>query len=488
MKICPIFLTMLALPFGALAQTAAPSCTPATVMGTHGLTLSGRDVSASVNLTKTFQSIGSATFDGVGAVTLNFTLNTNVAQGVTQTWSGTYTLPSSCVGTVTITSGDSATFTFIAYSGGTDFSLTGQDGTYALTGTGSLLPAACITSSLSGAYAFNGTGFSLSGTSVTGVNTLSGLLQFDGRGGVTANWSVATNGIAAADTLTGKYSITSQCQATSSVTDPSGASWNIGMVMTGASFADFAGFVAGPSSSFTINGHSTFTYPGLSFTSAASGAAAATPPGSIFALYGAGFTSGSSTQANTLPLPTALLSTSVSINSENAPLFYMGAGQVNAQMPWDAKPGLAAVTVTSGTTMSNTVAITVPAAATPAVFLYGSNRAIVQNADLSLNSASAPSKVGENVVAYFDGGGPVSNSTTLVSGVGSPAGLLVTGTPVVVTVGGATAKVLYIGLTATAVGLYQVNFTVPQVAAGDRNLVVSIGGVASAAALMTVSN
>ena len=259
--------------------------------------------------------------------------------------------------------------------------------------------------------------------------------------------------------------------------------------MTAANAADFAAFVANTSTVFIVNGHSTMTFPGLSFTSAASGAAASVPPGSIFALYGSGFVPSGSTQANFLPLPATLLSTSVSINSENAPLFFMSSGQINAQMPWDAKPGLASVVVTSGTTLSNTAAITIPAAATPAIFLYGSNRAVVQNADFSVNSASAPAHIGDNVVGYFDGGRPVNAAGPLMSGVASPNGLSpVTGTPVTVTVNGTQAKVLYIGLTPTLVGLYQVNFTIPQVPTGDRNLVVSIGGVASAAALITVAN
>jgi uncharacterized protein (TIGR03437 family) len=114
---------------------------------------------------------------------------------------------------------------------------------------------------------------------------------------------------------------------------------------------------------------------------------------------------------------------------------------------------------------------------------------VVQNADFSVNSAAAPARVGETVVGYFTGGGPVNAAGPLMSGTGSPSGLSpVTGTPVLVTLAGVTAKVTYIGLTPTLVGLYQVNFVVPQVPAGDRILVISIGGVASAGALISVSN
>jgi len=475
-------------PNAILAQVTAPSCSPATLLGSHTVTLTGRDLNASTALSKTFQAVGSAAFDGIGAVTLTLVANTNVVQGAAQTWSGTYTLASTCVGSLSVTTGDSAAFTLIAYSKGSGFSITGQDGTYALTGTGNPEPASCILSSLSGAYTFSGNGFAFSGGSVTGVNSLSGLFQFDGRGGLTGSWSLATSGAVSPDTLTGHYSITPQCQASGTVTDPAGTSWALNLVLTSVNPANFTVDIANAASAFAVNGHSTFTYPGLSVTSAASGDASAVPPGSIFALYGSGLASGS-TQANALPLPVSLLSTAIAVNGEAAPLFYMSSGQINAQMPWDVNPGLATVVVSTASGMSNTVAVTVPGGATPGLFLYGSNRAVVQNADFSVNSAAAPARVGETVVGYFTGGGPVNAAGPLMSGTGSPSGLSpVTGTPVLVTVAGVTAKVTYIGLTPTLVGLYQVNFVVPQVAAGDRTLVVSIGGVASAGALISVSN
>jgi uncharacterized protein (TIGR03437 family) len=481
-----ILLGFVALPCGLFAQTAPVTCSNATLTGPRAVTVTGRGVNTSVALSKTFQAVGAASFDGVGTVTFTLVTNTNVAQNMVQTWSGTYTLGSNCVGSVTTTSGDSGTFTLIAYNKGNGFTITGQDGTYALTGTGSPLPPACITSSLSGAYAFSGNGYSFSGNTVAGVNTVSGLLQFDGRGNITGSWSVAISGTATPDTVTGHYAVTSQCQGTGTVTDPSGASWSLNLSPTSVAAADFSLLIGNATSSFQVSGHSTFTNPGLSVTNAANGGSSDTPPGSIFALYGSGLTTGS-TQANVLPLPTTLLTTSVSINGAAAPLFYMSGGQINAQMPWNAQPGLAAVTVNYGSSMSNTAAVNIPAAATPEIFLYGSNRAVVQNADFSLNSSTAPAKVGDTVVGYFTGGGPVKAAGPLVSGAASPSGLSpVTGAPVLVTVGGATASVSYIGLTPTLVGLYQVNFAVPKVASGDRNLVISIGGVASDPALITV--
>ncbi len=349
----------------------------------------------------------------------------------------------------------------------------------------------CVTASVSGAYTFSGNGFAFSGGAVAGVNSVSGLFQFDGRGTITGNWSVATSGIAAADTVTGHYAVTAQCAGSGTLTDPSGVTWALSFVVTAADAANFAMDIANSTTAFLVNGHSTFTNPGVIRHERGERIGGRYSPGSIFALYGAALVTGS-TQANNLPLPTTLLSTSVTVNGEAVPLFYMSSGQINAQMPWDVQPGVATVVVTSGTggtAQSNSVAVTVPPTATPETFVYGSNRAVVQNSDFTENSSSNPSKIGSTVVAYFDGGGPVMAAGPLVSGKASPNGLSrVTGIPVVVTVNGVAATVTYIGLTPTLVGCYQVNFVVPQVATGDRTLVISIGGFASAGALMSVTN
>ena len=483
-----LVLCLSCLPFAAMAQTTTPTCTAATLTGTRALALTGRDLSATAVVSQTYQAVGTATFDGVSAVTFTLTTTTNAVSAHAQTLAGSYTLPSTCVGTLTLTSGDSASFTLIVYNQGNGFTITGQDGTYVFAGTGSPQPVSCITSTLSGTYAFSGNGYSLTSGAVTGLNGISGLLQFDGRGGITATWSIATNGSSTSDTLTGNYSVTGSCLASATLTDSSAASFPLNLTVTSVDGADFALDIANPTAAFSANGHAAFTNPGLAVSSAASGTGNATPPGSIFALYGSGMTTGS-TQANSLPLPTALLSATVTVNGEAAPLFYASSGQMNAQMPWDIQPGMATVVVKNGSGTSNSVAVNVPALGTPEMFVYGSNRAVVQNPNLTVNSSSAPAHVGETVVGYFTGGGPVTPAAPLASGKASPNGLSpVTGTPVSVTVGGVAATVNYIGLTPTEVGLYQVNFVIPQVAVGDRTVVITIGAFASAGTIITVAN
>ncbi len=478
---------MMAAPFAASAQTSPPTCATATLTGTRSLVLTGRDVSASAVLSKVTQSVGTATFDGIGKVSFSLISNTNLSLGVSQTWTGTYALPANCVGTISITSGDAATFTLIPFNNGKNFTITGQDGTYALTGSGSTPPSVCAAASLSGAYLFSGNGFGLSSGSVSGVNAISGLLQFDGRSAVTGNWSVALNGSAASVSVSGQYSVTSGCAASATVTDSSGVSYSMAFIVTSADAAGFTVDIGTLAAVFSAAGHSAFTNPGLALASAANGLSAATPPGSIFALYGSNLATANS-QPNNVPLPTTVLTTTATVNGEAVPLFYVSPSQVNAQMPLDIQPGLATVVVSVGSTMSNSAAFIVPATAVPGIFLYGNNRAVVQNHDLSLNSPTSPAKVGEVVVAYLTGGGPVNAAGPWNTGHASPNGSSPVTESVGITVGGQTAVVNYVGLTPTLVGLYQANFVIPQIAAGDRNLVISVGGTASAPALISVSN
>ncbi len=460
-------------------------CSAATLQGTHSLVLTGRTVNPSAaTLTGDTMGSGTASFDGIGSVTFTLISNTNKSQGVAQTLSGTYTLGSNCQGAVNLTSGDTATFTLFAYNSGKSFSVTGQDGTYALTGSGNAQPAACATSTFSGGYAMSGTGAALTSGAITGVNSISGILQFDGRGGITGNWSVAGTGSASSVTVSGQYSVTG-CRAISTLTDGSGNSYALDFTATAADASDFGADIASLTSLFSTTGHSTFTNPGNSVVNSASFTASSTPPGSIFTIFGNGLATGIA-QANTIPLPAKLLTTTVTVNGEAVPFFYVSQTQINAQMPLDVQPGVATVVVTNGTTTSNSAAVTVPATAAPGIFVYNSNRAVVQNPDLALNGPTAPARVGDTVVAYLTGGGPVTAAGALTTGHASPNGLSPVTENYTVTVGGVQAIGNYLGLTPTLVGVYQLDFVIPQVGSGDRNLIVTINGTPSNTAVMSV--
>jgi uncharacterized protein (TIGR03437 family) len=175
-------------------------------------------------------------------------------------------------------------------------------------------------------------------------------------------------------------------------------------------------------------------------------------------------------------LPTTLAGAMVTVNGESAPLLYADKGQINAQMPLDIGPGAATVVVKTGTTVSNSVAATVPATGVPGVFIYGSNHAVAQNFPAyDLNSSTSAAPAGSTIIVYFTGGGPVQGGSALVTGHVTPGSLFPLAQPATATIGGVAANISFIGLTPGYVGLYQANIVIPNLAAGSHNMTITIG-------------
>jgi hypothetical protein len=212
-----ILSSVLAASLDAQTQIGGGTCSSSTFTGNYAISLTGRQVSASGNVTNLFQSSGSVNFDGLSNVTISVTAFTLASAGTSfaasagtpLAWSGTYSMQSNCIGLVTITSGGSATFNVVSYDNGVDFLLTGNDATYAYTGSGNTQPtAACSTSALAGLYSFGGTGYETSGSGVIGSGDVAGTLQFDGQGNLTVNVLVAGLGNSSSQ---GPYSVSSNC-------------------------------------------------------------------------------------------------------------------------------------------------------------------------------------------------------------------------------------------------------------------------------------
>lgn len=469
---------------GAATQTTmAAGCSASTLNGTFELVLSGRLAPGGVT-TKILASDGAAAFDGLGKVTFTLTsyaVNGSQSFGVPLVYSGTYSLQSNCQGSINITSGDTAAFAVVAYAlnattqQANTFTMVGTDATYAYNGGGTVQPAACALSTLSGEWPFSANGNSLSGSTNTGIVDLAGVVQFDGQGNVTANWTQASNTATANVSATGTYTVTAACLGSLSLTDTANLKYAGSISVFGAAGNNFELVVANPQLIFTGAGRAAFVNPGQAVVNAGSYLYDQTPAGSVFSLFGSNLATRVG-QATAVPLPTTILTTTVTVNGEPAPLFYVDPNQINAQMPLDIKPGLATVLVKNGSGTSNAVAIMVPATGTPGIVVYGDNRAVVINQDGTVNSPSAPAKVGDVLVAYFTGGGPVNPAGPLVSGSSSPSGLSPVAGPYTVKVSGVDATINYMGLTPGSVGLYQANFVLPKVATGDRRLVITISG------------
>jgi hypothetical protein len=205
---------------------------------------------------------------------------------------------------------------------------------------------------------------------------------------------------------------------------------------------------------------------------------AALAPGTIIQIYGQNLAS-QTAQPTTIPLPTTMNGTSVIVGGIPAPLYYVSAGQINAQLPFElnAANQYQLLVQFDGAITSPDVVQLSPA--TPGLAAFGDSTLIAQHGDGSLVSATSPAKSGEYLVAYLAGMGPTNANPA--SGAASPVNpLALPAIAPTLTINGTASPIAFAGLTPGLVGLYQMNFQVPAgMPAGNLTLVVSQGGQAS---------
>ncbi len=201
-------------------------------------------------------------------------------------------------------------------------------------------------------------------------------------------------------------------------------------------------------------------------------------PGMLLSVYGTAL--GDFAQsAGTIPLPQYLAGFEASVNSVTAPLYYVGPGQVNIQIPYETQPGNTTLTVGNPYVNVNYQLKIVPAA--PGIFMTNGFTA-------APFSSAAP---GQITTLFITGEGQVSPS--LADGTTPAAGTPLTRLPkpklpVILTVGGQAATLDFIGIPNGLVGVTQINYEVPaNTPLGVQPVVVTVGGVASQAANLTVT-
>lgn len=186
--------------------------------------------------------------------------------------------------------------------------------------------------------------------------------------------------------------------------------------------------------------------------------------------------------------PTSLDGVRVTVNNKPAFIYYVSPGQININVPEDTATGPVAVRVQTSEGLSNTVTVTrsrlSPTLLTVASFKIGGKQYVVA---LTPNFASyigrpnmipgvafvAP-KPGDTVSIYALGLGP-TNPVTL-AGVTAAQNSEVT-LPLQVRIGDVEATVPFKGLLQGSIGLYQLNVVIPNVAAGDQKIELTVDGV-----------
>ena len=206
-------------------------------------------------------------------------------------------------------------------------------------------------------------------------------------------------------------------------------------------------------------------------------------PGELASIYGTGFAP-AAIGADVIPLPTNLNGLSVTVNGELAPLVYANPTQINFQIPWDVPAGSANFAVINGSQSNTVQAQVVPAS--PGIFMYNGNRAVVQDGSYLLVDQSNPAKPGSTVIVYMTGSGPVKpGEESGVPAVAAP--LSYVQDSISATLGTTPAHVSFAGLSPGFVGLLQVNVDIPAgLAAGDYPLTVTINKVPSNSPLIVV--
>lgn len=230
-----------------------------------------------------------------------------------------------------------------------------------------------------------------------------------------------------------------------------------------------ATLVVGASSSISIGGIAN----GASFKTGFA-------PGMLISVFGTGLAP-SSQSASILPLPLSMAGVSATINNVTAPLYFVSAGQLNLQIPYETGAGIAVLGVNNnGKVASFSFPVTL---ASPGIF-------VTSDGSSSL-VPFASGQPGQILLAFITGEGDVT--PTLATGQSpspdsSLSDLPHSRLPLTITVGGKQATTQFKGIPPGLVGVTQINFTVPADAPpGVQPVVVTVGGVSSPPANLKVT-
>ena len=150
-----------------------------------------------------------------------------------------------------------------------------------------------------------------------------------------------------------------------------------------------------------------------------------------------------------------------------APVFFVDAGQINIQVPFELSDRSTANVVVTANRVSSVPTLVQLAAAAPGIFSYttieGAQHAVAVHQDGSLVGPSNQARVGEVVTAFLTGLGATSHPAETGLLVSEPANA---NTRVSVLVAASSARLFYAGSTPGFVGLYQINMEVPRVPSG----------------------
>jgi uncharacterized protein (TIGR03437 family) len=210
-------------------------------------------------------------------------------------------------------------------------------------------------------------------------------------------------------------------------------------------------------------------------------------PGTVAQLFGSGLAS-QTVSPGVLPLVNTFNGTQVIVGGLPAPLYFLSGNQLNVQIPNELRPGQQYAIIASANnaySLPDTLDLN---PVEPGVAAFPDGSVIAQHLDYSLVNNGKPAKPGEPLTIYLAGMG--ATNPALLSGAQAPSSepLARATTAPTLLLDGQNADVLFAGLTPGAVGLYQINFTVPTNSrSGNLDLVVIQGVTPSNTTKLLVS-
>jgi len=202
-------------------------------------------------------------------------------------------------------------------------------------------------------------------------------------------------------------------------------------------------------------------------------------PGTYLAIAGTQLASTTQT-ASSIPLPYSMGGFSATVNGVAAPLYYVSPAFVSIQIPYETPSGISVVLTVNhdGQVASQSFNM---AAAAPGIF--------VSNGSPIPNATAAP---GQTVSLYMNGIGALSPAISTGGAPLSATALADLPKPLratTVTVGGLPARIDFIGEPWGLAGVTLINYQIPPTAPlGPQQVIVTAGGIASAPAIVTVTN
>jgi uncharacterized protein (TIGR03437 family) len=206
-------------------------------------------------------------------------------------------------------------------------------------------------------------------------------------------------------------------------------------------------------------------------------------PVSIVSIFGTNLASATATATSTSLY--VLGGVSASLSGFPCVPLYVSPNQINLVLPYRI-PNQYSLQVTNSADGATSSPFPLAMLATaPGIFTTNGN-AIAQNQDYTTNTPSNPATAQSVVIVYFTGQGAITSQLDAGQPASSNPTQNATAAPTAATIDGQPAAVLYSGAAPGFSGLAQANIQLPNLAAGEHQLILTVGGAASNPASISV--